>query len=584
MTQLSFVPKLKFFRTGFFKLTTIVLCVLSVRAGAQERSKDSVSYEPYSWIRPEANYIQFYEPIDLLLFYKKWIQGPDSLITIAHFGDSHVQPDIYSGELRKQLQEVRGFGGLGMMFPFSTAKTYSTINYISRHTGEWHYAKSIETYPRLALGASGATCKTADATASFTIEFKTPQPDNYRKLKIYCRQQKNSYDMIIRSGGQETLVAVDDSIPRPYVEVELPARDNSITVQLVKRHDYENDFEFYGMSLESTSHSGLILHSLGIGGSQYGSLLKQVLLDPQLSSLEVDLVILDFGTNDYLYENSIPPELESQIIRVIRKVRKAAPQATVFLTTAQDMYRRGKNITAGVQFSDLIRKVAKSQKCPFYDWYWISGGPEKMIKWQQHGLARTDMIHLTEKGYTLKGRMLADAVRKCMQLLGSARPDSLIIDIANLQKNIAISDSLMSVPDSLKMIATKVEAIDPNIVNHHIQQGETLKSIAKIYKVKIDAIKKLNGFKNNKIVTGNYLKIKVNNAKVASAKMKPDPGKSNADYVLHKVQKEDTLSELAQKYKVTVAQLKVLNGLKTSRIKTGQTLKIKLKADSTTRK
>jgi LysM repeat protein len=559
----------------FRKLIFASVSVYSVfSSSANAQTVDSITTK-YPWIRQEANFIQFYDLHDLEMFYDRWKLGKDSLITIAHFGDSHIQPDIFTGELRRQLQQTRGAGGLGMMFPFSAARTYSTINYFSRHTGEWKYSKSIEIYPRLTLGVSGATCRTADPKASFTFEFRTPQPPDYRHLKLYIKPARNSYDVIVSSGGSQLLLEVNDSTRKAYYDVELPVLGNTITVQLVKRNSYESEFEFYGMSLEATKSAGLIYHSLGIGGSTYGSLLKQVLLDAQLQSLNANLVVLDFGTNDYLYENRIAPELESQIIRVIAKVRSASPNANVLLTTTQDMNRKGINISAGDEFSALIRKIAKGQKCAFYDWYWISGGPRKMANWVQSGLAQTDNIHLTSKGYKLKGRMLADAFKKCMDLLGSKpQPDSLLLDVSTLRNKILYADSIAALPDSLK---TLVRIPDPDIITHVVRQGESLRAIAKMYKVKTDDIRELNALKNTRIAAGDSLKIRLLKKRAAPS-MGGDQSKVN--YVLHKVNKEETLSELAEKYHVTVAQLKSLNGLKTSRIKSGQTLKIKVKLDN----
>lgn len=552
--------------------------------------KDSL--EVYPWIRPEINYIQFYNADALRPFYEKWTSHSNGSIIIAHFGDSHVQSDIYSGELRKQLQEVQGYGGLGMMFPYSTARTYATVNYTSRHTGIWSFAKSIEYNPRLPLGASGATCRTLDGNASFTFEFKNPQPADYRRLKLYCRQQKSSFDMIVRSGDQQVQVAVDSAGTKPYLEVELPALGNSITVQLVKNHDFETEFEFYGMSLESVESKGLILHCLGIGGSQYGSLLKEALLDEQLPSLSPDLIILDFGTNDYLYNNRLPATLEGQVVDVIRKTRKAAPHATVLLTTTQDMNRKRRNITAGEYFSQMIRRVAREQNCPFYDWYWISGGPQRMVQWHESGLSQRDMIHLTVKGYTLKGQMLADAIKKSMALFGTeTEPDSLIFNLDSVKqtlKNVAgipvrtVVPPVVITSTPVKQLTVAPRPAAGKTVQHKIQSGETLSSIAKIYNVTVQSIKDVNGLESSRIVAGKFLLIDMSPASQVTVKETKTP--LDDRYVQHKVQKGETLTSLAQQYKISVDQLKELNGLSTSKIKAGDFLKIRLKGDSTVRK
>ncbi|MEJ0030839.1 MAG: hypothetical protein WDO15_10930 [Bacteroidota bacterium] len=53
------------------------------------------------------------------------------------------------------------------------------------------------------------------------------------------------------------------------------------------------------MSLESDQDHGLIYHQLGVGGAPYTAVLEQVMIDSQLPALQPDLIILDYGTNDF---------------------------------------------------------------------------------------------------------------------------------------------------------------------------------------------------------------------------------------------------------------------------------------------
>ena len=518
------------------------------------------------------NYIQYYDKEVWKSFFNKW--SGDERITITLFGDSHVQPDIYPGEMRRKMQAVRGDGGFGMAFPYSAAKTYSAIDYFSSHTGNWLFAKSLEFKPKLPLGVSGVTIRTNEGDASLRLKFKKPLPPDYRRLKVYSRQDKRSFDFTLLAGGQEIFIDVD-SVGQKPIEVILEKVDSSIEIQLKKQWSYQNEFEFYGVSIESVTPGGVLLHSLGIGGSRYGSLLEEKFLEEQLPTLQPDLVILDFGTNDFLYDNQIPVYLEDQIIRVIQKVRKTCPGTTILLTTVQDMNRKGMNVTSSGFFSDLIRKVAKSQSCAFYDWYWISGGPEKMTTWMENGLAQQDMIHLTMKGYTLKGQMMAEALMKTMKSLENQNvQDSMLYNLDSLKRSrLGALDSLSK--DSVK---TSIPA-HINFVRHKIVKGETLKSIAKLYHVRVGDLKRTNGLQNSVIIEGNYLNIEVREAEVKNPSAKrikaktKNPGKDK--YLKHKVKEGDTLSELALKYKVGVIQIQKLNGLKSSRIRTGQNLKIK---------
>jgi len=458
----------------------------------------------YPWLCPEYNYIQYYDRKALEPFLKKWTDKSAPLITIAHFGDSHVQPDVYPGEIRKRLQQVKGAAGFGMIFPFSTAKTYSMVDYKSIHTGIWSNSKSIEHHPSLPLGISGATSQTTDSNASFTIIFHDHVPKDYRKLKIFYKQYRNSYAMKISSGGRDTLIQPDSSgINRlPYIEIALKNIGNTIKVQLLKTKNDQKEFEFYGMSLESVVPKGVLLHCMGIGGAEYGSILWESLFDEQLPGIAPDLAILDFGTNDFLYNNKIPDDLEGKIIQIIKKVRTDAPHCTVLLTSTMDMNHRGQNISAGLKFSKLIRKISKEQNCPFYDWYWVSGGPKKMEVWHDNGLAQNDNIHLKSKGSILKGQLLADAIINTMAMMDTPeKPDSLIVTVPEINDTISDNTKILGHSEISERLSKS------GYIIYKVKSGENLGAIASAHHVTAASIKKLNGMKSSKIIAGKMLKI-----------------------------------------------------------------------------
>jgi LysM repeat protein/lysophospholipase L1-like esterase len=572
------------------RLFCVVLLLGFMPAGATVKGDSSSGR--YYWLNPDLNFIQFYERSAFEPFYNKWTKGEP--ITIVHFGDSHVQPDIYTGELRKILQQEKGLGGRGMIFPYSIASTYSTLDYASYHTGSWRASRSIEYVPKLPLGISGVTAKTSDPSASFTIRFHNPFPSHYRKLKIFCKQQRSSYDVVVSSGGESTPVAVDETGEsfQSFIEVLLPVVGNTITVQVVKQNEYENDFEFHGMSLESATTDGLLLHCLGVGGSQFRSLLAEKLFDVQMTNVSPDLAILDFGTNDHLYNNSVPADMEAKIVQVINRVRKAAPNCTVLLTTTQDMNRRGVNITSGRDYSALIRKIAKDQGCAFYDWYWVSGGPQRMTLWQQNGLAQVDNIHLTITGYTLKGKLLGDAFKSSLAKLGGEM-DSLVFnpDTLTFTHMIARQDSTMKRVQPSPAIRVAESNGPVNTLYHKIAPGETLSQIAEKYHVSVSSIRYANGIQGSRIIAGKTLRIEQPKGYVATASTKKEKVKQttedkkidqaftqilNTKLIQHKIASGETLSEIADKYDVSIKQLKKTNGLKTSKIIAGKTLMIEV--------
>jgi membrane-bound lytic murein transglycosylase D len=110
---------------------------------------------------------------------------------------------------------------------------------------------------------------------------------------------------------------------------------------------------------------------------------------------------------------------------------------------------------------------------------------------------------------------------------------------------------------------------------HKIKQGETIIRIAQLYGVSIDDIKKWNNLSSSKIIAGKTLSIYPNGEVVTL------PQKTQKNYVYHKIKKGETLSQIAEKYKVSIASLRSLNDISGNKIVAGKTLKISSSGSAT---
>ena len=132
---------------------------------------------------------------------------------------------------------------------------------------------------------------------------------------------------------------------------------------------------------------------------------------------------------------------------------------------------------------------------------------------------------------------------------------------------------------------------------HKVQRGESLTEIAEQYHVSVADLKKWNYLKRNKAPRGRTLKIKltesiatndVNESGASSktlviASVEPKIEKeTKLEKVIstkevtkiHKVKKGDNLTEIANKYGVTLAEIKKWNQLKNNNIALGESIKI----------
>lgn len=433
------------------------------------------------------NVLQFYDVEAIQPLLAAW-EGHEK-ISIVHTGDSHIQPDFFTQQTRKNLQALKGDGGIGLVFPFSTAKTYSSCAYTSRHTGEWTFAKSFILPAKIPLGVGGMACKTNDKTATFEISFKQPTVDTLTQITLFYNYQKTACSVKLSINGQVYTVNGKDYSDR-YPQLTVPGKINSIHVSLVNETGSGVPFEFYGMSVEAAGNTGLVYHAAGVGGAQYKAILYQKLFAQQLKVLQPQLVVIDYGTNDYLYDDEISPTLEKEMQQVINTIKEAVPSAGILLTTAQDLYWKKRNCKSAVRFGKMVRELARKNHCMYYDWFNVSGGQGAILKWKEKGYAQADLIHLTKKGYELKGDLLSEAITNSLDRI----------------KNQPGLDSLM-VPAGNTMVAEE-EPEKTSGIQHVIQKGETLGGIAKKYGVKVEELQSWNNLEGDRINAGESLVIR----------------------------------------------------------------------------
>lgn len=152
--------------------------------------------------------------------------------------------------------------------------------------------------------------------------------------------------------------------------------------------------------------------------------------------------------------------------------------------------------------------------------------------------------------------------------------------------------------DSLKGTADPQNGMAYKTKYHKVHRGESLAEIAEQYHVSVDDIMKWNYLRSNKNPKRRTLKIKITddvvknvthetedpkikNIVIASADTKQEKEYKTEKVVttkevtkIHKVKKGDNLTEIANKYGVTLAEIKKWNQLKDNNIALGESIKI----------
>ncbi len=488
----------------------------------------------YDFLRYEQNLIEWVDYTAIDDFFYKLKNTHKRKLTILHIGDSHVQADIYTGFLRDKLQEIFGYGGRGFVFPYRAAGTHSAYDYKTIAKGEWDKSRNVEREIRFDIGISGVTIHTTDSSASFSIIFNKRYEsikDNFTVLKLFLKRSPYSYDLILNNSSDKQSYEIDSYEgvgSHSYIRLDLQNAPDTLEFVVHKTDSLQRFLEFYGLIIESKEDKGILYNSVGINGAAYRSILQQSLFGPQLELLKPDLIVLDLGANDFYRGAYNYDVMRNNLERILQIIKQSSPSTEILITNSQDIYSRRRNISNCVDFSKMTREVAFENGCAFYDYYLVSGGQYAMLKWLSYNLAQRDRVHLTTSGYTTKAQLMCNAFLNTYAcLLNHSHKDSLIALIEPLDTSNFINRLVDK--ESIKRKTTAIAHVTNNSSN--------------------------NDYYDQYATSGNK--------------------------IYYTIESGDNLGYIAEKFKVSVADLKRWNGIIGTKIIAGENLVIYTKEKST---
>ncbi len=338
-----------------------------------------------------------------------------SVVSILHIGDSHIQADFITREVRKNMQLRFGNAGRGLVFPLRVAGTNEPNDYRSSTNVGWNVAKVIGVTKSPDPGISGISMSTGESGAFFDLTTYNHDDLDYAFNQVTLIHTKDSLqydcrftDAPMKFGYLMSALPLEPKEITTTVTFTHPA--NYVRIQAEQTEAGQRLSTINGVILQN-GKPGVLYHSVGINGAHYSDYNNSPLFFRQIKVLQPDLVIISLGTNEGANIKVTEDDIMASVHTMLQNIKSVSPASLILITTPTDDYFRKKYKNPYLEtVHRALVKIAETEKVACWDLYTVTGGFGSCIEWRNAGMLQRDGIHFNKQGYVLQGSLLYKAL------------------------------------------------------------------------------------------------------------------------------------------------------------------------------
>ena len=343
-------------------------------------------------------------------------------VRVIHYGDSQVELDRISQDLRVALQAR--FGGEGTGFFPALSNVPSASIYKSADGGFVQYTMyGDSTTLRAGHNRYGPLAQVVQLNGGGTLTLRGSKNRNAREgvktfssvSLLYGRPSKD-FDVTVTAG---------DLTPQPVKKKgesgvtlltwTFPQAVDKAVIRL------SGSAEIYAVGADGKS--GVAVDNVPLRGCS-GTIfhrISQPLMSDSFELTDTRLIILQFGGNymPIVRNTQVVEQYQELIAREIQYFQEVAPQARILFIGPSDM---GKSVNGRIvtwprlpEMVDSLKSTALANGAAFWDLFNMMGGENSMRQWVKHNppLAGPDYIHFTADGARKVGETFSQSLLTC---------------------------------------------------------------------------------------------------------------------------------------------------------------------------
>ncbi len=328
-------------------------------------------------------------------------------IRIAYFGDSMIEGDLITEDLRRELQDMFGGSGVGFV-PVTSVVAGFRQTVTESFSDDWKDVNfKSDNKSSANLFISGHSFFGAPNSWVSYSTVKHPHLDSFSNVSILygapTAGSTTTTSLVIN--GQKQPITANES----FNILDYKAADHKKMLLGIS----SSDIPLYGAAFEADS--GIYIDNFsfrGITGVEYKYFTDDFLKQVQ-SKRPYDLLVFQYGPN-LLFK----PDLtdfswyQKMMLPVLKKIRAAFPETDILIISTADKganYQGEWHTSKGVKpLIDVQYYMAQNTNSDFLNLYNAMGGEDAMVHWVEGDTtyANKDYTHVNFRG----GKRLADII------------------------------------------------------------------------------------------------------------------------------------------------------------------------------
>ena len=333
--------------------------------------------------------------------YEKLLAGSDP-VRVAFMGDSFVEGDILTADLRELLQDTFHGGGVGyapIASPFTgfrqtvktTSKGWTPYNIMQRKNTPEPYVNDYFVSGWVARASDGAS------TRWDMVDKRRHLMECNRARLLFISREPSKIILTLNDGEEREFEFDGSDVVRQIVVEEEQIRSLEMRVA-------SGAAGFTGIGADFDSKSGIAVDNFSVRSNNGQAMFwSSASVNAQIHSMRpYDLVILQYGLNIMQADRHNYSLYGEQVEKMVRYVESCFPGAAVLVMGVSDRSQRNEQgivpMTAAIDLSRAQREAAERCGVAFWSTYDAMQRLGGMTAFVENGWAGKDYTHINYAG------------------------------------------------------------------------------------------------------------------------------------------------------------------------------------------